>query len=226
MVHKTAALKRNIDLPAMRTRGFPWQIWRTSFAYDGCRHSGLQGSLSWYELTGWGAAPSAPNPWGSENQYAEKCMPPGAGGKPKLLCPYNAGGWGVLLYPPRDGNLTEAPATSIRWELFAKGLADAEYFARLDAMATRALDGCAADAAASRCCREAARSQAVLEAVGKVVWNFSDVPSNIDLTSGGVGKHYHYDEPYSTNTTLMHEVVDGVAAQIEIVAAACGERPE
>jgi hypothetical protein len=65
------------------------------------------------------------------------------------------------------------------------------------------------------------RSQAVLEAVGKVVWNFSDVPSNIDLTSGGVGKHYHYDEPYSTNTTLMHEVVDGVAAQIEIVAAAC-----
>ena len=26
---------------------------------------------------------------------------------------------------------------------------------------------------------------------------------------------------YSTNTTLMHEVVDGVAAQIEIVAAAC-----
>ena len=63
--------------------------------------------------------------------------------------------------------------------------------------------------------------QAVLEAVGKVVWNFSDVPSNIDLTSGGVGKHYHYDEPYSTNTTLMHEVVDGVAAQIEIVAAAC-----
>ena len=123
--------------------------------------------------------------------------------------------------PPRDGNLTEAPATSIRWELFAKGLADAEYFARLDAIATRALDGCAADAAASRCCREAARSQAVLEAVGKVVWNFSDVPSNIDLTSGGVGKHYHYDEPYSTNTTLMHEVVDGVAAQIEIVAAAC-----
>ena len=62
----------------------------------------------------------------------------------------------------------------------------------------------------------------VLEAVGKVVWNFSDVPSNIDLTSGGVGKHYHYDEPYSTNTTLMHEVVDGVATQIEIVAAACG----
>ena len=130
----------------------------------------------------------------------------------------------MLLYPPRDGNLTEAPATSIRWELFAKGLADAEYFARLDAIATRALDGCAADAAASRCCREAARSQAVLEAVGKVVWNFSDVPSNIDLTSGGGGKHYHYDEPYSTNTTLMHEVVDGVAAQIEIVAAACGEQ--
>ena len=48
-----------------------------------------------------------------------------------------------------------------------------------------------------------------------------DVPSNIDLTSGGLGKHYHYDEPYSTNTTLMHEVVDGVAMQIEIVAAAC-----
>ena len=69
--------------------------------------------------------------------------------------------------------------------------------------------------------REYLNVRVVLEAVGKVVWNFSDVPSNIDLTSGGVGKHYHYDEPYSTNTTLMHEVVDGVAAQIEIVAAAC-----
>ena len=69
--------------------------------------------------------------------------------------------------------------------------------------------------------REYLNVRVVLEAVGKVVWNFSDVPSNIDLMSGGLGKHYHYDEPYSTNTTLMHEVVDGVAAQIEIVAAAC-----
>ena len=36
-----------VDLPAHRIRTFPWQIWRTNYAYPVSRHAGLQGSLSW-----------------------------------------------------------------------------------------------------------------------------------------------------------------------------------
>lgn len=230
-----------VDLPAIRTRSFPWQIWRTSYAYEGCRHRGLQGSLSWYTVTGWGTDPSTPDPWKSENQFGAKCMPGG-----KLECPYNAGGWGVLLYPPQSGNISDAPATSIRWELLAKGLADSEYFSTLDHLTTSAarragsctsITSAGRAVAATSCCREVARSHAALEAVAQVVWNFSNVPSNVDFLpttgptgsspdSAPVGKHYHYDEPYSTNTTLMHQVLDNVARQIEAVRAACGGRDD
>ena len=122
---------------------------------------------------------------------------------------------GVLLYPPRSGDLREPPVTSIRWELLAKGQADTEYFSALDELLERC--GGAGQSV------EATRSQAALTDVGKVVWNFSNVPSNVDLGSGGgEGKHYLYDHPYSTNTTLMHEVLDRVAMQIEAMGAACG----
>ena len=38
-----------IDLPAHRVRTFPWQLWRTNYAYPVSRHAGFQGSLSWCE---------------------------------------------------------------------------------------------------------------------------------------------------------------------------------
>jgi hypothetical protein len=40
-----------IDLPAHRVRTFPWQLWRTNFAYPVSRHLGFQGSLSWYTVS-------------------------------------------------------------------------------------------------------------------------------------------------------------------------------
>ena len=111
----------------------------------------------------------------------------------------------------------------------ARGLADAEYFAILDGLLTRW-----ASVASSRggaCGAALAHAPAALNATARVVWNFSDVPSNVDeaVVEGrfrpraqgggalagrrvdGSGKHFHYDQPYSTNTSLMHEVLDGVA---------------
>ena len=34
-----------IDLPANRVRTFPWQLWRTNYAYPVSRHAGFMGSL-------------------------------------------------------------------------------------------------------------------------------------------------------------------------------------
>jgi hypothetical protein len=37
----------------VRVRSFPWQIWRTNYAYPATRKLGLAGSLSWYTNTRW-----------------------------------------------------------------------------------------------------------------------------------------------------------------------------
>ena len=42
-----------VDLPNQRVRTFPWQLWRTNYAYPVSRHAGFQGSLSWYTLDGY-----------------------------------------------------------------------------------------------------------------------------------------------------------------------------
>ena len=40
-----------VDLASLRTRTYPWQIWRTNYLPE-TRHAGLQGSLSWYADAG------------------------------------------------------------------------------------------------------------------------------------------------------------------------------
>ena len=152
-------------------------------------------------------------PWRPTPHLMRACRSRGAA--------YNAGGWGVLLYPPQSGDLHQPPASSVRWELLAKGLAEAEYFSKLDLLLLSRR--CAPDGLLrSACCRAATASHAALQDTSKVVWNFSSVPSNVDQLVEGPGKHYSYDHPYSTNTTLMHQVVDRVAEQIEAMLLACG----
>jgi hypothetical protein len=110
-----------VDLPAIRVRSFPWQIWRTNYAYNETRHYGLQGSLSWYTNTRWKMD-------GGINLYVcanagpvYGCVTPGD------PCVDNAAGLANLLYPPLDGDSMK-PVSSVRWELLAIGLQDVEAF--------------------------------------------------------------------------------------------------
>jgi hypothetical protein len=52
-----------VDLPGHRLRTFPWQLWRTNYAYPLSRHAGLQGSLSWYSITSYFGS----DPWSYAN---------------------------------------------------------------------------------------------------------------------------------------------------------------
>ena len=95
---------------------------------------------------------------------------------------------------------------------------DAEYFVTLQRL-RHDLERCYAHPAARqvRSSAEAtatiAGASAALDAVGSVVWNFT-FPQYIDQYWSGPGA------VYSDNTTRMHEVLDGVAAQIHVVSAA------
>jgi hypothetical protein len=106
-----------VDLPAIRVRSFPWQIWRTSYAYPDTRGLGLQGSLSWYTNTRW-KMNGGMSMWVCANAGpVYGCRTPGD------PCVDNAAGLANLLYPPLDGSSME-PVSSVRWELLAIGLQD------------------------------------------------------------------------------------------------------
>jgi hypothetical protein len=201
-----------VDLPAIRVRSFPWQVWRTNYASAATRRLGLQGTLSWYTNTHW-QTNNGWNLWLSAN----------TGPKPKFWGPTqsegeigHAAGLANLLYPPL-GAESMAPISSVRWDLMAKGLEDAEYFYLLDALADELEVTAAASQRASEAPQGADRrsrvhglvrgARAALDAVGSVVWEF---PASKDLR----------DAPYSVNVTLMHNVLDCVARQIEAVQAA------
>ena len=151
-----------------------------------------------------------PSPWDSAN-----LNPPCQESWPKNLlrgvCPANAGGAEFLLYPPRSGDPSDPAVSSIRWELVAKGLADAEYFVALQRL-RRGLARCYADGA-TELAGIIASSNAALDAVGSVVWGFT-YPQYTDQHWSGPGA------VYADNTTRMHEVLDGVAAQIGAASAA------
>jgi len=179
-----------IDLPGARLRTFPWQIWRTNFVNNATRGFGLQGSLSWYSNSAWCAEPGYASPYNTGNQHPVCILPDG-----RVRCPFDSAGWGFLLYPPQDGNMTKAPVSSVRWALFAQGLLDAELFAALDAASTRVLasPACHVGGAGGACCTAAsAAQQTVLPATGDVVWGF---PAIVQFT----------DCPYSSNTTLLSQ---------------------
>jgi hypothetical protein len=133
-----------IDLPAHRVRTFPWQIWRTNYAYNISRHAGLQGSLSWYTLNSYfGSDPYlnanvlCADPMGHSAHPIPRTPPPPPNPTP---CKREraAGEW-FELYPPSNGDSCSTPPTnSIRWELLRQGLEDVEYLAMLDRLAGEA----------------------------------------------------------------------------------------
>lgn len=202
-----------VDLPGQRLRTFPWQIWRTNYANPTTRGFGLQGSLSWYTNTGWSRDPRVPNPWVTPNQNPQCIRPDG-----RAACPYNAAGWGMLVYPPRDLNFSQPPVDSIRWQLFAKGVQDAEYFVQLAAAVDAANASCACAGAsravnlaetlrASQCCEAVAAGAAALEAVGGVVWGFSGVKQFVSTPGAPI--------PYTSNTTQMNTALTHTAVALE-----------
>eukprot|EP01052_Picozoa_sp_SAG31_P028510 SAG31_NODE_2758_length_5132_cov_298.156672_5_plen_621_part_00 len=209
-----------VDLPAIRVRSFPWQIWRTNYAYPATRHRGLSGSLSWYTNTRWKLA------GGLDLYLSANAGPRNGCGDPADPCVDNAAGLANLLYPPFDNDWM-VPVSSVRWNLLARGLEDVEYFVALDNLLVRRLakgkmcammmEGSVANneggnmsvisrVAATRraCCALFTKATLALDAVGQVVWAF---PDSRNLSTA----------PYSTNTTLMHVVLDGVAAAIESI---------
>ena len=212
-----------VDLPAIRVRSFPWQIWRTNFAYPATRRLGLSGSLSWYTNTRWKMA------GGLDLYLSANAGPRGGCGDPADPCVDNAAGLANLLYPPVDSS-SMVPVSSVRWNLLARGLEDVEYFVALDKLVTDELaDGrtCAGpgignlkndrkksgtasattshdEHAAVACCALATMASDALDAVGEVVWEFAD---SKNLSSA----------PYSADIGLMHRVLDGVAAAIDRV---------
>lgn len=86
-----------IDFASIRLRSQGWTLWQYQ----------LQGSLSWFRITGW------------EFGFSPWLYPAGSGG---------TGYYGAakLLYPPQNDSYS-GPVDSIRWELLRKGQEDYEY---------------------------------------------------------------------------------------------------
>lgn len=194
-------------------------MWRTN--WDNATSSpadGLQGTLSWYSLTSW-----LHDPYDDPHGYCPGRKPP---------CP---AGWGYLLYPsvwkPTSPDEVVPPVTSVRWELFLKGLEDAEYFAALAALHERAcrgvqvaegrdirrlgVDGSDAAGPSHEVSAEVVGTRgdaamvaacdagaSALNGVSRAVWGFTEVTQYTDTVT------------YTTNTTLVHAVQDAVAAAL------------
>ena len=151
-----------------------------------------------------------------------ECIPRGKpGSKHAEGCALVGAGWGSVLYPPLAG-MPPALVSSIRWELFAKGLEDAEYFFQLDSalyqLRQRSLTsvqrvhvhgndtGCIHRATGCINRRGAeATALAALDRVKAVVWSF---PGSRNISDFKV-------DTYSTNVSLVHEVQDRVALALE-----------
>ena len=134
--------------------------------------------------------------------------PRGGCGDPSDPCVDNAAGLANLLYPPLGGD-SMVPISSLRWDMLRKGLEDAEYFHRLDALADSLVErgGCDALPEASTECDAARRARGALDRVSEVVWAF---PDSKNLSSA----------PYSSDSRLMHDVLDEVGAAIRQAQAA------
>ena len=110
---------------------------------------------------------------------------------------------------------------SIRWDLFAKGLEDAEYFFMLDrgihqlrqrsspsSILAAAGKTSSSSAVKDDICRQADTAAILaLDRVKEVVWSF---PGSRNISSFLV-------DTYSTNVTLLHEVQDTVALALESI---------
>lgn len=145
-----------------------------------------------------------------------ECIPRGKPGtKHADGCALVGAGWGSLLYPPLSA-MPPVLVNSIRWDLFAKGLEDAEYFFRLDnaiyqsqQQRQRSISSATTNNGTDSrdmCRREAeATASLALDRVKEVVWSF---PDSRNISSFLV-------DTYSTNVSLLHEVQDMVALALE-----------
>ena len=224
-----------IDMPAHRVRTFPWQLWRTNYAYEVSRHAGFQGSLSWYTTVSWFGS----NPYKFANVLCGNPIGPWAhpthprATDPPCLSERAAGEW-YEMYPPPDNDLChKGPVTSIRWELLRQGLEDVEYMALLDRLAGEAdreydcgyeaavLAGTALSGARphTSCCASLADAKAALDAVDLVTWGITG--SGTGPQVGNPPYNLTESEPYTTSPVVLHRVLDGAAAAIEGVQRAC-----
>eukprot|EP00662_Eupelagonemidae_sp_cell21_P035338 gene35338-18595_t len=184
-----------IDLPAVRPRSYLWWIWGTNRNGTGIQGWGSEVGYYGSSLCAASAANKwAANPWlgGNSARTSSGAIEPA--------------GYTSLLYPPRAG--TDHPAAfvpSIRWEMLRLGAADAARLSQLDALASR----CRADASCAAARAAALRAAgAVIARVRDVVWG---TPPTIEAVRPA---DTAADHPYSTNVTLMHDVLDGAAAAI------------
>ena len=224
-----------IDMPAHRVRTFPWQLWRTNYAYEVSRHAGFQGSLSWYTTVSWFGS----NPYKFANVLCGSPIGHSAHPThprptdPPCLSERAAGEW-YEMYPPPDNDLChKGPVTSIRWELLRQGLEDVEYMALLDRLAGEAdreydcgyeaavLAGTTLSAARphTSCCASLANAHAALDAVDDVTWGIT--ASSTGPQAGNPPYNLTESEPYTTSPIVLHRVLDGVAAAIEGVQRVC-----
>ena len=200
-----------VDLPPIRTRSFFWRIWQTSFD-AATKGAGLQGSLSWYGLSDWET-----DPYSQANA-------------PYTKAPwFRPAGSGVLLYPPwRGASLLDGVISSIRWEATRAGLEDLEYFVILQRQLTTLRALCGSDratpnATASRtiaraCAPGALRAgEQALQRTHEVVWDWASAGWVAEPVSA---RRWNISEPYTQNVSLVHSVLDGVAAEVERTDAA------
>ena len=94
--------------------------------------------------------------------------------------------------------------------MYIKGSEDAERFAALERLLQRCREG-----GCSTAHKQAAEK--ALDRVHEVVWS---IPETIE---GFRVANRTEDQPFNTSVALMHEVLDGVAAQIESLTAALGQ---
>ena len=228
-----------VDLPGHRLRTFPWQLWRTNYAYPVSRHAGLQGSLSWYSI----ATYFGSNPWEFANVACDK--PSGSAhpthpskSQPPCEVERGAGMW-YTWYPPPDGDICHKPAvTSIRWELLRQGLEDVEYLAMLDRIAGSAdrMHDCGYEAAVLRgkghglrgaqpfsaCCTAVGAAKSALDDVDLVTWGLtSSIMTGKLAYPGDPIYNQTVDEPYTLEPAVLHRVLDGVADAIEGIQRSC-----
>ena len=186
-----------LDAPSFRMRTYQWSIWRSNFAVPATRRAGLQGSL-FFCINDW----TSGDPW---TDPMVECCCCGANFSKRLTA-----GWNMLIYPgvgPGAQLQEQVPlSSSVRWELLRTGLEDSEYFFMLDRLSASAGRACAtlADATGDGCCSAHADAEQALTRVSEVAWGFPRMDQFDDATC-----------PYTTNTSLMHEVKEGVATSIE-----------
>eukprot|EP01052_Picozoa_sp_SAG31_P004519 SAG31_NODE_187_length_20848_cov_22.521953_25_plen_259_part_00 len=233
-----------IDAPATRVRLFPWMIWLTdsglwrpiqnasapppsSTATGAGRYNpaavaqaglGLQGSVSWYcDNCGAGFR----DPWA---QPAEPSRHLPAGGGPYILYPPDPDAAKHRPCNDDDGN-NEILTTSIRWELFRKGLEDVERFYLLQRLLLsrrrrqqqQRQDGNVQGSTGTAVPPPPPGCDGILPEVNSLIWDFPTMKQR-PWSDGWAPPGWSVaqeDATFSTNVTAVARLLAQVAACIE-----------